>query len=848
MPRQFLPITVPVFLAAIAVAPLTALAIQPENWVHTSEADFLEGETDQAVVTNLGDIKLATSSEEVGEMPEQASIVNDLEALPDGTVYIAAGPEARLLRKDGERVVEVVDLMGEQVFALDTYKGQLLVGISGENSRLAVLENEELRTVAELPDVQYIWDMLVRGDEVVLATGTEGQVLAVTPAIEADADAAAVAVRVLLDSGQANVLCLAGSASDPSTIYAGTDTEGLVYRLRQNENGEPETFVVYDAAEPEIGALYLRDDGTIFAGTADAEQARPGRLSQAASEPAGRPDTPLPVEEAEEAPEPGDLPQVPPEAEPIGDDEGEDEGGAPLPPAPEDTDEPNADADADAEEPAAAPQAEQFAAELAALQAQSQATDGAAAPTQEQHDRLRQMIRQRLEQARKSGQLQVGRSMRRPQSTRSAATTGNRVRPAQTASATQEGNAIYRIDPQGFVTEIFRESVMILQILPINNDQLLVTTGNEGQVYIVSPAADETTLLTDLEPEQVPSVLASDDGILLGTANPARLVRLSERYASRGVYTSPVLDAEQISLWGRFNIGATIPEQTSVTVETRSGNVADPEQAPWSEWSQPQVVMNDPDASPLQPRSLTVEAPPARFLQYRLTLVGDPSATPAVDRVELAYVTPNLSPRISSIRAAYPEPTGRSGQADAPQTAMNVEWEASDPNEDELIYKLEYRPARSPRFLTLAEDLNESSHEWQTRRVPDGRYVIRLTASDRRSNPADMAKQAQRTSDPILVDNGRPALENLTHTWENGDLKVSAVAVDAFSSIAGVAYTVDDEESYHPILPDDLIYDSTSEVWNITIPDLAPGPHVVTFRVRDSRGNTAYQSMLIEQD
>lgn len=825
--------------AAAAVGGLlvtSALAIQPERWVHTSEADFTAGESEDTVVTNLGDIKLAQGMETLSEIPEEASVVYEIVRV-DGEVYIAAGPEGKLLRKVDDSVEVLAELEGEQIFALARRDGELIVAISGETSRIAAWRGGELVTLAELEDVRYIWDLIAEAESFVIGTGTEGRVLRVTPGEGEDARAE---VETLLDTEQSNVLAI--GRDDAGRYYAGTDTEGLVYRIRMTGAGEPKAFVLYDAPEAEIGALWVEPDGTVYAGTASAEQARPGRLLEPAEDPAGRPEDSVGravVEEgeegAEEVPEQEDLPQVPPGSEPIGDEEldpgegeppvpgedegvedeavepGEDEGGV--------EDEAEADAEADA------------------------AAEGEAEPTPEQRDELREVIRERLQSARETGEMQVGAVGQAGPPRQASGDGGRRVRSPGRSQQNQAGNAIYRIGSDGFVSEVFRESVMVLRIVRAGDGGLLVTTGNEGQVYRVDPAADETTILTDLQPEQVPAAAVMEDGdILLGTANPAEVIRLSDRFAARGRYTSEVLDADQISLWGTMNLTADIPEDTSVLLETRSGNVEDPEQAPWSEWSEPQAFVSDGDASPLQPRQGEVDAPPARFLQYRLTLLGDPGATPAVNEVKLAYVTPNMGPEISSISASYPEPRGDAG----PGTVMNVDWEASDPNEDTLVYRLAYRPAGSERYIQIAEDIENPRYEWQTRRVPDGRYVLRVVASDRRDNPGGMAKTSSRVSDPVLVDNTAPRLAEIEKSVENGEARIAGVATDALSAVDSMAYAVDGEAEYHPILPRDLIFDSTREAWRVRISDLAEGPHVVTLRISDTRGNTSYHTVLID--
>ncbi|MEZ6191368.1 MAG: hypothetical protein R3C45_08775 [Phycisphaerales bacterium] len=795
----------------------TAHAIQPQRFTHTTEADFEPGDVDGALVTSLGDVKLATRSSVIGEVPEQASIIYDLHQMKDGTLYLAAGPQGKLLKRDGDTIVEVADLPDEQVFALGEYDGKLLVAISGAKSRLAVLEGDELSTLIELEDVRYIWDVLTPpaklfdGPAIIVATGTDGKVLCIRPGNDEP-------VTELLDAKQANVLCLALDAQ--GRVCVGTDEDGLVLRLEADDEGGYQAFALYDAPEPEIGALLIGSDGSVYAGTADAEQARPGRLEEAASEEAGRPDgesaqteSPVDGEEAPAPEDPGDIPGVEPQPEPI--EAADDEAAATA-----ETDTP----------------AETQPADIA----QAPADPVAAEPTPEQYDRLRDLIRDRLRSARKSGEMQAGPVMAGGPGRGSA--TSSRSRPVSAPAVEKQGNAVYRIDSQGFVHEMFRDSVMILKLVEADG-KLLAATGNEGQVFVIDPATNENAVLVDLGSEQVPAMMIAKDGsTVLATANPAELHTLGDSYALKGTYTSPALDAAQISLWGLLSLTADIPEGCSLTVETRSGNVQDPEQAAWSNWSTAQALMPDDKLPALAPKEVTVQSPPARFLQYRLTLTGTDDQTPVIDRVEAAYVTPNLKPIVTKVTATYPE----QAEPDAPpSTIMNIEWEAADDNQDPLLYKLEYQPAGSDFVLPIAEDLTELTYEWQTQRVPDGRYIVKVTADDRPDNPGDMAMTATRRAAPVLIDNSAPDLTS-EKTITGKQVKVSGKATDAWSPIQAIAYALDDKDEFHPILPADLIFDSTSESWEVTISDLSPGPHVLTLRAADTRGNTVYRSVLFE--
>jgi hypothetical protein len=235
-----------------------------------------------------------------------------------------------------------------------------------------------------------------------------------------------------------------------------------------------------------------------------------------------------------------------------------------------------------------------------------------------------------------------------------------------------------------------------------------------------------------------------------------------------------------------------------------------------------------------------------------------------IDRVQITYVVPNLKPQIESVRATYPRqsksrPSGPSGSSSSGGAAagkeprhnpsLSIAWKARDPNNDRLTYQLEYRPAAIDKWLPLAEDVTAAKHVWKTQFVPDGWYVIRVTAGDQASNTADMAMTATRRSDPVLVDNTAPGVENdVKVTFANGKATLKLTARDALSPIAVVHWAADGDDKWQPALPDDLIYDSTAEQIEITIPDLAPGPHVISLRLTDARGNAHYQAQLVQVD
>ncbi|MHC4996471.1 MAG: hypothetical protein ACYTGQ_15600, partial [Planctomycetota bacterium] len=761
---------IPALLVA-AFCGADALGVKPGAWTHQTEADFAKAEADQALVTNLGEIKLAHAGQATVDLEGDDSIVYDIVRLRDERVFLAVGPEGRLAQYADGQVNTLHTFEGEQIFALAASGNRLWVAVSGANSRVELRAGDDMavRRTIELPDTRYVWDVVARDGRLYLATGTEGRVVAI------DTTANNPEPVVALQTKQENVLCL--DIDSEGRLYAGTDGEGLIYRITPQGNGYS-TFVLYDAAEPEIGALLVMSDGTVYAGTADAKQARPGRLEKARTEARGRPEQP--------AAEPK-IPNQPPKPSPNPD------AAEPATETPTEADKPQPTAENDpVETPAVEPGAE------------APVTAEAVRPTPEQYDELREAISQRLDEASESGAITLQAS---PSSPRSRPSSGPQPasRPSTSrrpgAAPTKAGNAIYQINPEGFVHEVFRESVMILRLARAGQS-LLVTTGNEGQVWRVNPQLEEVTILADLDSQQVPSLLNLGEGnVLIGAANPGLLTTLGSGFAKSGSITSEALDAKQISLWGKFQITARTPEGSALQLQTRSGNVTDPEAGSWSDWSDPIDVNIAAGSSDY----LEVPSPTARFLQYRLILNSNGTTTPTVQRISLKYLMPNLRPTITSIKTTYtaprhrPAPSSSSSSSTSsssaptdpqPLSSMKVEWQATDPNSDKLTYTLEARLGNGP-FVTIAKDLTATNYDWQTNTTPDGRYTLRVIASDGNDNVPSQALTSTRRSDPVIVDNTAPRFDKLAVNSSLDKTNVSGVAIDGLTPLAEIRYNVD---------------------------------------------------------
>src|SRR5262249_55842291 len=162
-------------------------------------------------------------------------------------------------------------------------------------------------------------------------------------------------------------------------------------------------------------------------------------------------------------------------------------------------------------------------------------------------------------------------------------------------------------------------------------------------------------------------------------------------------------DAKLISKWGALRWKADTPAGTRVSVAVRSGNLAEPDDT-WSDWSAEQT----------DPQQAILTAPPARYLQYRVTLTSENSAvSPAVYGLTLRYRTTNQAPEVSKFEV----PDLEAANLDNPKK-IKFRWSATDANEDELTYSLYVRKEGWTNWVLLEEDLEKTEYEWDTTTTP----------------------------------------------------------------------------------------------------------------------------------
>jgi hypothetical protein len=784
-------------IGCVASLAVQAGAISTSHWVQSDEDDFDAGTMHNVVVTNLGDVKLSHAVQVIQQENPDVTTVNCLAAGPDGTIYAGTGPKGQLLAVKGDKVSMVANIDGaiNILCLLVDNSGGLLIGTGGAKGTILRIDKpgDAPKQIFTADGVQYVWAMVQTGDgELYAATGPNGQVFEIKP------DGSS---QELYKSDENNITAMISDGKD--LLYLGTDPDGLVIRLNRQTK---ESFILYNASESDVSALALDGEGNLYAATGDVSEHEQTQEPEAENkESGGRPEnntsgTPIPSNPSPQPPQPPQMPNPNP-GEP-----------KPIPKSP-------------------SPQA--FWIDPARIQPVMMDEGPGDEPG--------------------PGDGGDNQPSSGTEATSAAPRSGPRPAVPPTSSEPKpEGNAIYKIDKDGFVTEVFRQDVVIYSMVA-RGDSLLIATGEDGEIYQVDPAAEETVVLAKVDAKQVMCLLPVSDGrIFIGLANTGGISAMTGGYASSGTYTSAVLDATQTSLFGNIQLHGQLPDGTTLKVATRSGNVRDSDAAGWSSWTA------DVDAT----EYMKVTAPSARFLQYRLTFgSSDPEKTPLVDHVDVAYQMPHLPPVIKSIRigsgdnetvvTAPGQPSAAStdhgSDPDKPSGTgtQSITWDASDPSNDPLVYTLYYRREPQGPWILLKDDLKDASYDWDTRTAADGRYQVKVVASDVLANPPGEGKTASRVSDSYLVDNTPPTVGDLAWNISGNDVHISFRAQDLTSAMDSAAYVLDSHQDWQAIFPVDKIFDSPDESVEFTIKGLAPGEHQVTIRVTDVAGNQAVQTILL---
>ncbi len=407
---------------------------------------------------------------------------------------------------------------------------------------------------------------------------------------------------------------------------------------------------------------------------------------------------------------------------------------------------------------------------------------------------------------------------------------------SSSSTTSNEQSVLYRIAENGTWEKIWSTADLVYDLAAQQDGSVLVATGPEGRLYGVAADRD-VRLLTGVDAKQITRFATGTRLAPLGafaTANPGRVMAVGTGVQSPAHFVSPVRDTQSVATWGLIRWEAT----GAVSLATRSGNTARPDDS-WSDWSDPYTLAEGE----------LVTSPPARFIQWRAEFTSASRTEPAQLRaVTLAYLPRNNRPEVTSITVHPPgvvfqrpyvndesaiaglddavaesrRPPGDTPRpAPAPGRRMfqkglqTIAWKADDADDDTLAFTLHYRREGETEWRELRSGLSDSIYVWDTTTVADGRYVVRVEASDASDNVGDRALTGTRDSEAIEVDNTPPALTIGTTLDANRLLDVHVV--DGRSPIAKVEYSIGGG-SWKLVYPVDGLADAPDERYQIPVP------------------------------
>jgi hypothetical protein len=422
--------------------------------------------------------------------------------------------------------------------------------------------------------------------------------------------------------------------------------------------------------------------------------------------------------------------------------------------------------------------------------------------------------------------------------------------------------SIYRIAPDGAVSRYWRVPADFVFDLEVAYDgRLLVATGGKGELFAVG-AHEEWWKILGLDEIQILDLFEDGETLYLATGNVGRAYRLGKGYAKDGTFTSKPRQARTVARWGTLRWEASCPSGCSVAFSMRTGNTDTPDET-WSDWS----------GEIREPADLHV--PDGRYAEWRLRMSGDGKQSPVVESVTVAYLERNLPPKLTSlvvlpagetfyegIPDASPPPVTQvfpngiriqysvSGMSTPPageeslgwvRGIRTARWEISDPNDDGLLFEISYRGEDEKNWKILEKDWPDPVYSWESQRMPDGRYRLRVVAVDSPDNAEGSSLTDEMVSDPFEVDNTPPKILDLKARRSEGGIEVTGRAADAVSPLKKGRYSLD-ADRWHPFLPEDGLFDAKEESIRFRIPESAgvksePGERTVLIQVVDAAGN-----------
>jgi len=370
-----------------------------------------------------------------------------------------------------------------------------------------------------------------------------------------------------------------------------------------------------------------------------------------------------------------------------------------------------------------------------------------------------------------------------------------------------ERSALYCVHTNGIVEKIWSsEKEYIYSIFyDKRDDDVIVATGNSGRLYKIKKDRS-FNLIFESKSAQLFKIKGNGKGFTLISNNSASVIKIEDKLNSKGTYLSQIFDLEVKSRLGRIYWDSLTQNNSAVSFFVRAGNSNIPDKT-WTEWSPP---FTDKENSNLNLSGY-------RYIQIKVLLNSSNMAeSPYLKNFRLFYVQANLKPvieKIETIRPSYirVKDNNKNGMLKN-KKYLNIKWEANDPNNDLLKYRIFIKKVMDKNWVIFKKDITEKKIKIWTELFEDGQYSVKIVADDSLTNPQKQSKSYTRISQPFVIDSTAPILSDFIIEKKRINFKV----FDKTSIISEVCYSFNGSV-WLPLFPKDMINDSRSEEYEFDL-------------------------------
>jgi sugar lactone lactonase YvrE len=392
---------------------------------------------------------------------------------------------------------------------------------------------------------------------------------------------------------------------------------------------------------------------------------------------------------------------------------------------------------------------------------------------------------------------------------------------------------LFRVQSDGRTERVYaQDDGHFTSVQMADDGTIWAGAGKDGRVHRVAPDGAHAVWI-DVDERQVLDIDLLGTAPMFVTGDAGAVYRIVPGRPRDGTWTSKVLDARFVSRFGQL----TWRGNGAITFQTRSGNVEEPDDT-WSAWS---TAIGTPGP---------IRSDAARFLQLRARFPQGADAR--LFAVTAYYLPQNQRSRVSNVRLKVDPEKAKNKNKNKnrspedpppPTTEYELTWDVSNPDSDRLRYRLQYRQEGQTVWrdiLRESEELTADEYKWETNGLPDGWYVVQVIATDELSNPGGQVTRDTSASEPLLIDNHPPRIEQLRAQGT----RITGRAIDGLGPIAKLEHAIDGRE-WRMFYPADDLFDTAEERFDVDVGPLERGPHVVAVRATDAGGNTVSEEVQI---